>query len=69
MSTATLPSLLTTYDVAHWLGVPHARVLRMVRDEAIPHSRLPSGDVVFSAAALADWIQERAVRPEVNRAE
>ena len=56
MTTAILPALLTPDDVAQWLSVPRARVLRMVRAGTIPHVRLPTGDIVFDAVALAEWI-------------
>jgi excisionase family DNA binding protein len=68
MTTASLPALLTTDDVAHWLGVPRRRVLAMVRDGSIPHVKLPSGDIAYSAEALAGWIQTHSTGEEVTRA-
>jgi excisionase family DNA binding protein len=60
MSTATLPAVLSVYDVAEWLGTSRRRVLRMVRTKAIPYIQLPGGDVVFTASALAAWIEAQS---------
>jgi hypothetical protein len=59
MSTATLPRLLTPMDVAGWLSLPAARVVRMARRKEIPAVELPGGGLVFDAADLAAWLQRR----------
>jgi excisionase family DNA binding protein len=59
MSTTALPQLLTPMDVAAWLSLPSASVLRMARRGEIPAVELPGGELVFDAADLANWLQRR----------
>jgi hypothetical protein len=56
---ATLPKLLTPQDVALWLRLPTARVVRLARRGQIPCLELPGGDLAFDAGALATWIKTR----------
>jgi hypothetical protein len=56
---ATLPRLLTPFDVALWLSLPAARVVRMARRRQLPSITLPDGSLVFEAERLAEWLRSR----------
>jgi hypothetical protein len=56
---ATLPRMLTPFDVALWLSLPTARVERMARRGQIPSITLPDGSIVFEAERLAGWLRAR----------
>jgi excisionase family DNA binding protein len=45
-------------DVAFWLSVPTKRVKEMVRDNVIPHVKLPGGEVLFDVDELHEWVQQ-----------
>jgi hypothetical protein len=57
MDATTPPNLLTADDVSLWLRLPTRAVEHMARRGEIPCRRLPTGDFVFDAAALADWLR------------
>ncbi|HVS36455.1 MAG TPA: helix-turn-helix domain-containing protein [Gemmataceae bacterium] len=58
MSAATLPNVMTSDDVSLWLRLPTRTVERMARRGEVPCRRLPTGDLVFDAAILADWLRQ-----------
>jgi excisionase family DNA binding protein len=61
---ATLPKLLTAGQVADWLMVPRARVLRMARSGELPAVPLPGNDFNFDPSALKLWLKKfREPRP------
>lgn len=49
--------LLTDADVAEILKVPSGRVVRLANRNAIPHIRLPGGEIRFLAADISKWIE------------
>jgi hypothetical protein len=63
-----LPPLLTAQDVALWLALPTAKVIRLAREGEIPCVTLPCGELAFEPAALAAWLKTRASAEEVRRA-
>ncbi len=54
-----LPPLLTAQDVALWLSLPTAKVVRLARQGEIPCLTLPTGELAFEPDALAAWIKSR----------
>jgi hypothetical protein len=57
MDATALPSVLTAADVGLWLRVPTRVVERMGRRGEMPCRTLPTGDLVFDAADLAEWLR------------
>ncbi len=51
--------LLTDHDVADFLRISTHRVLRLARNNEIPHFVLPSGEFRFIAAEILNWILDR----------
>jgi len=51
--------LLTTRQVADWLGVSPATVLRRWRDGELPGFRLASNALRFDADEIAAWLDAR----------
>jgi hypothetical protein len=45
-------------DVAFWLNVHTKRVKELVRDQLIPHLKLPTGEVLFDPDELATWVRQ-----------
>jgi hypothetical protein len=45
-------------DVAFWLCIPAKRVAQLARDRVIPHVELPSGELLFDSAELAEWVRQ-----------
>ncbi len=61
----TLPAqLLTASDVAEILRVTSAYVNRLTKRGAMPHVRLPDGEVRFDAADVEAWIDAQRRSPE-----
>jgi excisionase family DNA binding protein len=56
---ATRPPLLTTRQVADWLGVSPETVLRRWRAGELPGYRLASNALRFNAAEVAAWLEQR----------
>jgi hypothetical protein len=68
MSTA-LPSLWTPHDVALWLSIPPARVVRLARRGVLPSISLPDGEVLFDPAELAHWLEALRKGEEARHAD
>jgi hypothetical protein len=54
---AILPSLITAVEVGQWLSLSTRVVERMARRREIPSLVLPSGELLFDCAELAQWAQ------------
>lgn len=53
--------MMTTYDVAEVLVVPHRTVLRLIREGTLkPTKTLPKNEHRFSREDLRRWIQDGA---------
>jgi len=61
----TTHSLLTTRQVADWLGVSPKTVLRRARAGEIPSFRIGTNALRFNEAEVAAWLEEhrRMQRP------
>ena len=57
MDATILPSVMTSDDVSLWLRLPVRVVERMARRKEIPCRALPTGDLVFDAAELREWLR------------
>ena len=68
MDAKTLPDVLTAADVALWLRLPTRAVERMARRGDIPARTLPTGDLAFEAADLAEWLRHLPHGKEALRA-
>ena len=51
--------LLTDSDVAEVLKVPSARVLRLAKQNRIPHVVLPNGEIRFIEQDVVAWIESQ----------
>lgn len=49
--------LLTDSDVADLLKLTSARVLRLAKQDKIPHVVLPTGEVRFIDEDITEWIE------------
>jgi hypothetical protein len=50
-----MQTLLDHFDVSRLLGLTTRRVSKLVRDDAIPHLKLPNGEIRFDADDLQEW--------------
>ena len=53
--------LLTPTDLDRLLSYPRGRAKRLARKGAIPHVRLPDGEIRFDRQEIAEWLNARAV--------
>jgi excisionase family DNA binding protein len=65
MNAATLPTVMTLAEVAHWLARTRGEVRRMARAGQIPSRRLPTGELLFDRGELSEWLRglPRAAEP------
>ena len=68
MDATILPSMMTAADVALWLRLPTRTVVRMARRGEIPSRTLPTGDLAFNEADLAEWLRRLPCGKEAARA-
>jgi excisionase family DNA binding protein len=68
MDTA-LPCLLTPVEVATWLSMPTARVVKLARKKEIPCIILPGNEVMFDRAELCEWVKSLGEKKVVANAD
>jgi excisionase family DNA binding protein len=56
-------SLLTTREVADWLGYSRATILRWVSSGKLPAITMPDGALRFREADVAEWLTARQTGP------
>ncbi|MCH8014965.1 MAG: helix-turn-helix domain-containing protein [Candidatus Dadabacteria bacterium] len=54
-----LPDLLTTKEVAFWLGISRERVYSLCSTQKLPNIKISSRRIRFSVGDLEDWLKER----------
>lgn len=68
MDATTLPNVMTTADVGMWLSLPTKTVERLAKHGEIPCRTLPTGDIAFDPAELAEWLRALPRVKEAARA-
>ncbi|MCH8299019.1 MAG: helix-turn-helix domain-containing protein [Candidatus Marinimicrobia bacterium] len=54
-----LPELLTTKEIASWLGISRERVYSLCSTQEFPNIKISSRRIRFSVEDVKDWLKER----------
>ena len=59
-----LPELITTKEVATWLGISRERVYSLCSTQEFPNIKISSRRIRFSVGDVKDWLRERGWKGE-----
>jgi len=57
-----LPELLTTKEVASWLGISQARVYSLCSTQKLPNIKISIRRIRFCVGDVKEWLMERGWR-------
>ena len=63
----TAPELIDSFRAARLLDVPHAFLMRLVKDRAVPCYVLPGEVIKFDQIELRRWLQNHRQTAEAHR--